>query len=155
MMFIIICHFTIFNQNVDLEKVCAGMSTPCYLLMWHAQDVWGRRSLVNLLRGRKRVVPFKPVTSCSDVYRLTNSSRFWILSQRQTQQQQEERPFSQVSGNTGNKHMGCWETASYGNSEVRIYRLLIVHAGYFQCICCTGQKEDELFWYKDLNNTSN
>lgn len=105
---------------------------PCFLFMWHAQEVWGRRSLVNLLRWRKRVVPLKPVTSCGDVYRLTNSSHFWILSQRQTQQQQEERPFSQVSGNTGNKHMGCWETASYGNSEVRIYRLLIVHAGYFQ-----------------------
>ncbi len=90
------------------------------------------RHVVNLLRWRKRDIPL----SCGDVCQLIDSRRFWILSQRQTQQQQEVRPFSQVSGNTGNKQVGCWETASYENSaRWGIWRLLIVRGGYFQSSC--------------------
>lgn len=48
--------------------------------------------------------------SYDDVCHLTNSSVFGILSPGQTQQQQEERPFSQVSGKTGNKQAGCGKT---------------------------------------------
>lgn len=48
----------------------------------------------------------------------------------QTQQQQEEWPFSQVSGSTGNKQAEYWKTVSYQKeSEVRLIGKIVKPRG--------------------------